>query len=238
MPHQQRNGNLALSARRDDRLGAGDVPRRHRQRLIVERGARRLGLVVRNEGAIESDLIDCRAVERKLEGFPQRRARAQGGLCRRALIGVDRQHAIADRRRRTQAHARIVAHRRNVSRRHALDDLQAAGAQVGEPHRVVGDRQIDDTVDVDGAFVPVLIELVEDDAILRDPLDETVGPGADRVGPEFVAELARRLRRHHHAGAVRELGQQRDIRLGEVEPHRVAVDDGDRAHRLELGLAA
>ena len=66
----------------------------------------------------------------------------------------------------------------------ALDQVETAGLQVGEPHRQVGDRQKHDPVEMNGILIPIIGKAVQHDAVLRHPLDEFVWSGTDRVGRE------------------------------------------------------
>ena len=86
-------------------------------------------------------------------------------------------------------------------------------------------------------LVPVVGELLDHDLVLRDALDELVGAGADRLQGELVACRLGRLGRHHHAGAVGQLGEQRREGLLEVELDGERVDRLDALDRGELGLA-
>jgi len=124
-----------------------------------------------------------------------------------------------------------------IRRRDALDHLQIAGSQVRQPRGRVGDGHELDPVDVDVALVPVVGEPLADDLALGHSLDELEGPGAHGPRAEPVAELARRFRRDHHAGAVGEGGDQRHERLGQVEPDGEIVDDVDALDLADLALA-
>ena len=116
----------------------------------------------------------------------------------------------------------------------ALDEVELARAQVGQAHRRVDDRQVDDPVEVDRALVPVVRVALEHDAVLRDALDELERARADRLGAELVALGLRRLGRDHHAGAVGQHREQRRERRRQVEPHRLRVDHVDAGHRRQL----
>ena len=148
------------------------------------------------------------AVDREIERLPH-----LGRLAERALglvvADVDGHALIAELDRGRQLELRIGAHVLDVGREHALDQVESAGFQIGEPHRGVDDRQEHDAVDEDVVLVPVVGEFLEHDAVLLHALDELVGTGADRMQAELVAGLLGRLRRHHHAGAVGELRDQR-----------------------------
>jgi hypothetical protein len=74
--------------------------------------------------------------------------------------------------------------------------------------------------------------------VLRDPFGEFVGSGAHRMDRELVAMGARRLGRHHHAGAVSKLGEQRRVGFRKLDTHGVRIDHDDRVDGLELGLPA
>ena len=90
---------------------------------------------------------------------------------------------------------------------------------------------------MDVVLVPVVGELLDHDAVLLDPLDELVGTGADRLQAELVAGGFGGLGRHHHAGAVGELGDQRRERRLEQQLDGQRIDDLDLVDRAELGLA-
>ena len=49
----------------------------------------------------------------------------------------------------------------DVGRQHALDQIEAAGFEVGQAHGGVDDRQVDDAVDVDVVLVPVVGEFFQ-----------------------------------------------------------------------------
>ena len=108
--------------------------------------------------------------------------------------------------------------------------------QIGEAHGRVDDRQKNDAIEMDRALVPVIRETVEHDAVLRHPLGEFIGAGADRMGAELTRRL-RRLRRHDHAGAVAQLRQQRREGRRQHELHGVVVNNVDARHGADLGLA-
>ena len=127
-------------------------------------------------------------------------------------FSVDALIAKLDRRRQFQP--RVGANILDVGREHALDQIESAGFQIGEPHRGVDDRQEHDAVDEDVVLIPVVGEFLEHHAILLHALDELVRTGADRTQPQLVAGFFGRFGRHHHAGAVGELRDQgREWRL-------------------------
>ena len=56
---------------------------------------------------------------------------------------------------------------------------------------------------MDIVLVPVIGEFLEHDPILLHAFDEFVGAGTNRMQPELVAGLLRRLWGDHHPGAIR-----------------------------------
>ena len=84
------------------------------------------------------------------------------------------------------------------------------------------------------SLVPVARITLEDDAILRDPLDETERPRAHRLDAELVAGILRGLGRDHHAGAVGELREQRGERRRQVQAHGHRIHNVDARHRRKL----
>src|SRR5439155_1177429 len=74
-----------------------------------------------------------------------------------------------------------------VGPRHTLDEVELPRAEVGEAHRRVHDRQIDDAVEMDRAPVAVFREALEHDAVLRHALDKAERAGAHGPGAELVA---------------------------------------------------
>ena len=171
------------------------------------------------------------------------KARRTRGVLAERIVGcrsvgdVDQQAEPADRHRLAEAKLGVVAHRLDVGRQHPLDHVERARAQVGQPHRRVDDRQVGDLVDEDFVLVPVVRELLDHDAVLLDPLDEPVGPGADRLQRELVARCFGRLGRDHHAGAIGELGEQGREGLLEVELDGQRIDHVDAVDQRQLGLA-
>ena len=147
------------------------------------------------------------------------------------------QAGVTERHRLRELELLVVAHGLDVGRQHALDQVERARAQVGEPHRAVDDRQVGDLVDEDVVLVPVVLEFLDHDAVLLHPLDELVRTGADRMQAELVALRFGGLGRDHHAGAVGELGQQRREGLLEVELDGQRIDDVDRVDHADVGLA-
>ena len=127
--------------------------------------------------------------------------------CPRGFFDVE--SLVAELERGRELERFVLAHVLDVGRQHALDQVERAGFEIGETDRGIDDRQEDDAIDVDVVLVPVVRELFEHDPILLYALDEFVRAGADRMQAEFVAGFFRGLRRHHHAGAVGELRDQR-----------------------------
>ena len=83
-------------------------------------------------------------------------------------------------------------------------------------------------------LVPIVRVALEHDAILRDTLDEAEWARAHGLHAELVAGFLRCLGRHHHAGAVGKLGQQRRERRRQVQAHGHRVDHIDAGDRREF----
>ena len=218
-------------------LGLRHVALRDRHALLIVGMLRIDPLVARHELAIERHLVDRVAIERQLEGLAHPRVLGQRCAGGRPVIEIDADAEIAELDRGHELDLGDRADGLDVGGQRPFDQLQRARAQIGQAHRGVGDRQVDDPVDVHVVLVPVAIELLDDDAVLLHALDELVRPGADRVIAELVAGLLRRLGRHHHAGAVGELGKQRRERRFEVQLDGQRIDHVDAGHLRQLGPA-
>jgi hypothetical protein len=68
------------------------------------------------------------------------------------------------------------AERGDVGRVDALDQVERARLQVGEQHGGVRDRLEHDALEMDVRAVPVAVEALDDDAVLRHALDEAERP--------------------------------------------------------------
>ena len=194
-------------------------------------------MIAGHELAVEHHLAERLAIDRIAERLAHFRRLAERGLCGFPLADVQGEPLIAELERRGELEPRIAAHVLDVGREQTLDQIEAAGLQIGEPHGRIDDRQIDEAVDVDVVLVPIVGEFFEHDAVLLHALDELVGAGAHRMQAEPVARGFRRPRRDHHAGAVGELRDQRRERRFEREADRERVDDFDAIDRGELRLA-
>ena len=112
--------------------------------------------------------------------------------------------------------------------------MSVAGAQIVQAHRVVGNRDEDRAIEVVAGCVPILGKFLEHDAIVLHPLLELVGTRAHRLAAGILVEGGRR---HHHAGAVGQLRQQRGIGLGQAQHHGLGVRRLDAGDRGQLALA-
>ena len=81
------------------------------------------------------------AVDRERERLAHAAILAQRALGAVAVADVDRQPLVAERYRHAPLQAIIGVDRGDVGRRQALEHVEIAGAQVGQAHRGVGDRQ-------------------------------------------------------------------------------------------------
>ena len=108
------------------------------------------------------------------------------------------------------------------------DDLERDRIEVGDLAAAeagpVGERLVD----------LVLLEALEPDVGVRDPLDELVGARAD-VGVALAARLRRLLRRHDddRHPERRQLFEERRHRLLQLDLERVLLRRGQRRHRVE-----
>ncbi|MNY18938.1 hypothetical protein D3C86_1523470 [compost metagenome] len=82
--------------------------------------------------------------------------------------------------------------------------------------------------------VPILGKFLEDDAIVLHALLELVRARAHRLAARILVEAGGR---HHHAGAVRQLRQQRGVGLRQVQHDGVLVGRVDAGHGGKLALA-
>ena len=73
-----------------------------------------------------------------------------------------------------------------LMRASAADELDLTGAELDEQRVVVRDDAVDDPVEV-GRLAPVVGELLDDDLLLRLPLDELERPGANRRAADTPA---------------------------------------------------
>jgi hypothetical protein len=85
---------------------------------------------------------------------------------------VELQGSIRRRRMLRHRQMRIGPRGRDIGRGKLIDDLQRAGSQIDQPHRAVGDRAVDDPVDMDRARVPVAGKPIDGDVVLRHPIGE------------------------------------------------------------------
>jgi len=70
-----------------------------------------------------------------------------------ALADVDVDALVAELDDLRDLEAAVALQGGNVGGRHALDEIELAGAQVGEAHGRVDDRQVDDALEMDAALV-------------------------------------------------------------------------------------
>ena len=188
--------------------------------------------------AVHRDLDQRIAIERELERLAHPRVAAERSALRTlAVADIDGDALVADLDDAVDLEAPVALEAGDVGTRQALDEVELPRAQVGEAHRRVDDRQIDDAVEMDRALVPVFREALEHDAVLRHALDKAERAGAHRPGAEPVARGLRRLGRHDHAGAVGEHREQRREWRRQVEPDCVRIHHIHACHWRQVAAA-
>src|SRR5262249_37312254 len=168
-------------------FGLVDVTFADRKGLLVIGIFRVYPLIARNEFAVEDDLIERLAVDGVIERLAHLGRAAEWIF--RALAGadIDVNAHIAEAERCRALERRVRANVLNIGRKPPLDQIEAAALEIGDTHRVLDDRQIDNSIDVDVVLVPVIGEFLADNPTLRHAFDELVRPRADRLQSELVA---------------------------------------------------
>src|SRR5207253_10129462 len=117
---------------------------------------RRDPLVAGDRLAVHRDLDQRIAIERELERLAHPRVAAERSALRTlAVADIDGDALVADLDDAVDLEAPVALEAGDVGTRQALDEVELPRAQVGEAHRRVDDRQIDDAVEMDRALVPV-----------------------------------------------------------------------------------
>src|SRR3546814_5985748 len=84
-----------------------------------------------------------------------------------AVADVDGDPLVAEADDVGELQVGIALDRRDVGRRQPLQQVEVAGLQVGEPYGGIGNGAVDHLVEVILAGVPMLLEALEDDPVLR-----------------------------------------------------------------------
>src|SRR5262249_10315678 len=150
---------------------------------------------------------------------------------------IDVNAHIAEAERGRELQLRVRADIIDIGREHPLDQIKAAALETGDTYRVLDDRQIDNSIDMDVILVPVIGEFLADDPTLRHAFDEPVRPGAGRTQSELVTRRSCRLRRYHHARAIGQLRDQWSERRLELHFDGERIDDLHAIDRRELRFA-
>ena len=210
--------------------------------VVVRPHGRRDQVLRRLTGTLIHRLQDRLLVDRHVDGD------AHALVGERRLLVVERQIADVQSRLLHQLQRRIRLDRRQVGQIGKRHDLALVGAQLGKPHRgVLVDREhqrvelrLRPPVAGEGAVADGGIALI---------LHQLERPGADRllVDQLGLALLQQRIGvflRLDRGEVHRQVGQERRLRLGQREPHRVGVHHVDRrqqlveAHVVEVVVAA
>src|SRR5437879_2593644 len=160
-----------------ERLEAGLVTPRARQHRSLGRSA----------GALEHVAHDRVLVD----GVVQRLPHALVG--ERLLLVVEAQVPDVRAHLLEQRELGVALELGDEVRRHAYDEVEAPGEQLGEPGLVLDDRAVDDAIDLHREL-PVRRVLLEHDALATLPGSEAEGPGADGIRAVVEAELLHRRR--------------------------------------------
>ena len=163
----------------------------HDRRYRVLGGHRQAGVEVVHQGLLVHRVVDGAADPQVAEGL---------------LVEVHRQVAHVHPGLGEELDLRVGADALDELRVEVVDAVDVAGAQLEEAHRGVLDVLEDEAVDP-RSLAPVAVEVLEDDALVLAPLDETEGTGAHRV-LEVVGAVALHRRRRDDAAEVHAQGRQ------------------------------
>src|SRR5215468_8812703 len=150
----------------EQRLRLGEVALGNWEALLIIEVLRADPLVAGDELAVEHYLVQRLAVDAELQRLAHPRLLAQRIVGLGAVAEIEHDAEEAQRHRLAELELGRLAHRLDVGRQHALHDVEAARAQVRQPHRAVDDRQVGDAVDEGAILVPVVGEPLDHDAIL------------------------------------------------------------------------
>src|SRR6516165_4326141 len=115
-------------------LGLAYVASRDRKLFDVIWVGRGDPLVSRLVLAIEHDLVQSRTVDRQLERLTHPRILAQWRFRALAIGHIDGNPVVAEAGDRGELEARVLAHRAEIGGGGALDHIEPARPQIGEPH--------------------------------------------------------------------------------------------------------
>ncbi len=229
--HRQRQFHAGL---RQQRFASLDIASRDWQVLVVIRAVFRERLSAWRVQALEHHLVNGVAVDGQLKRFAYALVLAHRRVGFFPVADVEHQLHVAQARCVVDRQLAVALDGFHIGWRNTLDDVQVAGAQVGQAHRGVRNRQEYDFVEVIRLFIPIVVEMLQHDSILLHALDKFVRAGADRVGGELAL---RSFWREHHPGAVRQLRNQRGVGLLELDGDGFCVDHLHTVHRGQLAFA-
>src|ERR1700694_4593842 len=190
----QRKARVGDARLRQQGLGAGHVALRYGNVLGVVRIGGSDPLIADVGLAVHRHLHDTVAIERELESFAHPDILAERIFLREiAFPDIDGNALIADFGDPGDLAAGVVLERGYVGAGHAFDDVELSRAQIGETHRRIDDREINDPVEMNLALVPVVRVALEHALVLRDAFDEAERSRAYGLGAELVALGLRRL---------------------------------------------
>jgi hypothetical protein len=158
--------------------------------------------------AIEDNLIERFTVDGQFERLANPRILSKRRLGALAIGDIQYDPLIPPPGDGRELETGVFAHGFDVGRSN-FGQVEPARLQIGESHRRVRDRQIDDAVELDSVLFPVIGKALEDNAVLCDALDESERARANRVRAEILARCLRHLGRHHCPCVEGKLGEQR-----------------------------
>ncbi|CPP92888.1 Uncharacterised protein [Bordetella pertussis] len=221
----------------EQRAGALDIALGHRELVAVIGAGRRERLAGRVEDAAADHFVDDGAVDRQGQRLAHPLVLERIGLGALAVARIEEDLLVTQTRHRHELHAGVVLDLRRVRGVHALQDVQPAGAQIGQAHRGVRNGQEYQLVEVVILGAVVLVELLQHDAVVLHPFDELVGARADRLAAHRGRVALEGLGREHHAGAVGQLRQQGGVGALERQHQGGGIGRLDFLDRGQFALA-
>ena len=212
----------------EQRLGLGDVVGIALEGFVVAGHRRRQRLVGRHRAVVDQ-LDDAVLVDRHVDGLADLHIVERRHLrVHRDVAGV--QLAALDDARLLLGigHHLLEFCRRNAVARYV--DLALLQAQQRDD-RLLPDLE-GDLVEMRQALAPIVRIALEDEVLAERPIGQLVGAGADRMLAEIGAVFLDLLLRHDMREVDRHDMQEGGVGPGQLELHRIGIDDGDAFQAL------